>query len=65
MGVVLRTVDARTGLLSSEACGPSVVVAFMEGTAPTRACGVEEARILAMNPYQQAYFVDDIRDRGR
>ena len=65
VGVVLRTVDARTGLLSSEACGPSVVVAFMEGTAPTRACGVEEARILAMNPYQQAYFVDDIRDRGR
>ena len=65
VGVVLRTVDARTGLLSSEACGPSVVVAFMEGTEPARACGVEEARILAMNPYQQAYFVDDIRDRGR
>ena len=65
VGVVLRTVDARTGLLSSEACGPSVVVAFMEGTDPARACGVEEARILAMNPYQQAYFVDDIRDRGR
>lgn len=65
VGVVMRSVDARTGLLSSEACGPSVVVAFMEGTDPTRACGVEEARILAMNPYQQAYFIDDIRDRGR
>ncbi|MCH7826168.1 MAG: hypothetical protein IH849_15335, partial [Acidobacteria bacterium] len=65
VGVVLRTIDARTGLLSSDACGASVVVAFMEGTAPTRACGVEEARILAMNPYQQAYFINDIRDGGR
>jgi len=64
-GVILRTIDARTGLLSSAACGASVVVAFMEGTAPTRACGVEEARILAMNPYQQAYFINDIRDGRR
>ena len=65
VGVVLRTIDARTGLLSSDACGASVVVAFMEGSAPTRACGVEEARILTMSPYQQAYFINDIRDGGR
>lgn len=65
VGVVLRTIDARTGLLSSQACGPSVVVAFMEGTEPARACGAEEARILTLNPYQQAFFIDDIRDRGR
>jgi penicillin-binding protein 1A len=59
-GVVLRTVDARTGLLSSDVCGSSIIVAFIEGTEPTRVCGPEEARILAMNHYQQAYFIDRI-----
>ena len=65
VGVVMRTVDARTGLLSSDACGPSFEVAFMEGTDPVRACGIEEARILALNAYQQSYFIDVIRDGGR
>lgn len=63
VGIVLRTVDARTGLLSSNLCGPSIIVAYIEGTDPTRACGEEEARILAMNHYQQAYFIDQIRGR--
>jgi penicillin-binding protein 1A len=62
-GIVLRTVDARTGLLSSNVCGPPVVVAYIEGTDPTRVCGPDEARILAMNHYQQAYFIDQIRSR--
>ncbi len=65
VGVVLRTVDARTGLLSSNACGPSVVVAYLDGTEPTRVCTEQEARILAMNEYQQAYFIDQIRSGGR
>jgi penicillin-binding protein 1A len=63
LGVVLRTIDAHTGLLSSNVCGPSMVVAFVEGTDPTRVCGPEEARILSMNYYQQAYFIDQIRDK--
>lgn len=63
VGIVLRTVDARTGLLSSNVCGPSVIVAYIEGTGPTRACSEEEARILAMNHYLQAYMIDKIRDR--
>jgi len=61
-GIVLRTIDARTGLLSSNVCGPSVVVAYIEGTDPTRVCGPEEAQILSMNHYQQAYFIEQIRD---
>ncbi len=63
--IVLRTIDARTGLLSSNACGASVVAAFIEGSEPTRVCTEEEARILAMNEYQQAYFIDQIRNGGR
>jgi len=65
VGVVLRTVDARTGLLSSNVCGPSIVVAFTEGTDPTRVCSEAEARILSMNHYQQAYFIDQLRRGGR
>jgi len=61
-GMVLRTVDARTGLLSSNVCGPSVVVAYIEGDDPTRVCGPEEARVLSMNYYQQAYFIERIRE---
>jgi membrane carboxypeptidase/penicillin-binding protein len=61
-GVVLRTIDARTGLLSSNVCGPSVVVAYREGTDPTRVCDQDDAAILSMNPYQQAYFIERIRD---
>ncbi len=65
VGVVLRTVDARTGLLSSNECGSSMVLAYIEGTDPTRACTGEEWRILSMNYYQQAYFIDQIRRGGR
>ncbi len=65
VGVELRTIDARTGLLSSNECGASVVVAFREGTGPTRVCTASEARILSMNEYQQAYFIDQIRSGGR
>ena len=65
VGVELRTVDARTGLLSSDVCGPSLVVAYLQGTGPTRVCTEAEARILAMNEYQQAYFIDQIRGGGR
>jgi len=64
-GIVMRTVDARTGLLSSDVCGPSMAVAFIEGTepTPTDVCSVEEARILSMNYYQQGYFIDQMRRR--
>jgi len=60
-GMVLRTIDARTGLLSSNECGPPVVVAYIEGDDPTRVCGPAEQQILSMNFYQQAYFIDRIR----
>jgi len=65
LGVVLRTIDARTGLLSSNVCGPSVVAAFVEGTEPGDGdvCSEDEARILSMNYFQQAYFIDQIRRR--
>ncbi len=63
LGIVLRTVDARTGLLSSNLCGPSIIVAYVEGTDPTRACGADEVRYLAMNLYLQAYFIDKISGR--
>jgi penicillin-binding protein 1A len=65
VGVVLRTIDARTGLLSSNACGASVVAAFIEGTQPTRVCTEKEAQILSMNEFQQAYFIEEIRNGGR
>ena len=63
IGVVQRTIDARTGLLSSDECGASVVAAYIEGTEPTEGCGEKEQRILALPWYQQAYFVDQIRER--
>ncbi|MFQ5744192.1 MAG: penicillin-binding transpeptidase domain-containing protein, partial [Acidobacteriota bacterium] len=57
-GVVLRTVDPRTGLLASDVCDTPVQLAFLDGTEPTGVCGLAEHRILALPYYQQAYFLN-------
>jgi len=59
--IELRTVDPFTGLLYSEYCKEAVELAFIAGTAPTRACGPAERAILNLEAYQQAYFVKDGR----
>ncbi len=59
--VELRTVDPFTGLLHSAYCKEAVELAFIAGTAPTRACGPAERAILNLEAYQQAYFVKDGR----
>lgn len=59
--IELRTVDPFTGLLYSPYCEEAVELAFIAGTAPTRACGPAERAILNLEAYQQAYFVKDGR----
>ncbi len=59
--IELRTVDAFTGLLYSPYCKEAVELAYIAGTAPTRACGPAERAILNLEAYQQAYFVKDGR----
>ena len=59
--IEVRTVDPFTGLLYSSYCKEAVELAFIAGTAPTRACGPAERAILNLEGYQQAYFVKDGR----
>jgi len=57
-GVVVRTIDPRTGLLASEVCELTIEMAFIEGTEPTGVCTLSHHQILALPYYQQAYFLD-------
>jgi len=57
-GVVVRTIDPRTGLLASEVCNLTIEMAFIEGTEPTGVCTLSHHQILALPYYQQAYFLD-------
>jgi penicillin-binding protein 1A len=57
-GVVVRTIDPRTGLLASEVCDLTIEMAFLEGTEPTGVCTLSHHQILALPYYQQAYFLD-------
>ncbi len=59
--IELRTVDPFTGLLYSPYCKEAVELAYIAGTAPTRACGPAERAILNLEAYQQAYFVKNGR----
>lgn len=59
--VELRRVDPRTGLLHGPHCDESVELAYIAGTGPTRVCSATEHNILALPPYQQAYFLSNGR----
>ena len=57
-GIVVRTIDPRTGLLTTEVCEASIEAAYLGGTEPTSACTLAQHQILALPYYQQAYFLD-------
>jgi penicillin-binding protein 1A len=57
-GVVVRTIDPRTGMLASEVCDLTIEMAFIEGTEPAGVCTLGHHQILALPYYQQAYFLD-------
>lgn len=59
--VEIRRVDPRTGLLHGPHCDEVVELAYIEGTGPARVCSQTEHNILALEPYQQAYFLSNGR----
>ncbi len=61
VNIELRRVDPFTGLLHGPYCRESVELAYIESTGPTRVCGRTEHDILALEPYQQAYFLNNGR----
>jgi penicillin-binding protein 1A len=63
-GVVVRTIDPRTGLLATDVCDLTIDMAFIEGTEPTGVCTLSHHQILALPYYQQAYFLDRFKVEG-